>query len=260
LTSNAFITSERTPPFGENRYQWATILHGSVLVSRDLCRIRSMARVRTRKSTSVISPGARQAVSRTSAILFFSLMLSVTGCQRMMPLDTKPLDNAGMAYSAIKQLQALDITSAELTELAKARAAGFPDDGCIELVRIYHSRKLPFSVGDTVAGLAKAHLHEDTILQLARLDELGLNAGGLELIRLAGFSDAMVLEVARHEAEGKPVLSGAALSNMRNAGMRESVLLELVRRGVPDSEIKMIIGLHRHGASDADILRRYPAA
>jgi hypothetical protein len=219
-----------------------------------------MARVRRHGSTSVASPGVHQAFSRTSAILFFSLVFSVAGCERMMPLDTKPLDNAGMNYASIKQLQALDITSAELTEIAKARAAGFPDDGCVEMVRIYHSRKVPFSVGDTVAGLVNAHLHEDTILQLARLDELGVNSGELELIRLAGFSDAMVLEVARHEAEGKPGLSGTALSNMRNAGMREPVLLELVRRGVPDSESHVIIGLHRHGASDADILRRYPAA
>jgi hypothetical protein len=111
-----------------------------------------------------------------------------------------------------------------------------------------------------VAGLVQVHLREDTILELARLDELGVNARELQLIRLAGFSDSMVLEVARHEAAGKPVLSGAALSNMRNSGMRESLLLELVRRSVPDSETAAIIGLHRHGASDADILRRYPSA
>jgi hypothetical protein len=219
-----------------------------------------MARVRTYKSTNGIPPGAFQVFLRTSATLFFSLMLLVAGCERMTPIDTKPLDNAGMAYSAIKQLQALDITSSELAEVVKARAAGFPDDDCIELVRIYHNRNHPFSVGDTVAGLVKARLREETILQLARLDELGINAGGLELIRLAGFSDSMVLEVASHEAMGKPVFSGAALSNMRNAGMREPVLLELVRRNIPDSEAPTIIGLHRHGARDADILRRYPGA
>jgi hypothetical protein len=209
---------------------------------------------------SLVFLGARPVFSRTSAILFFSLILSVAGCERMMPLDTKPLDNAGMTYSAIKQLQALDITSAELTELAKVRTAGLPDDACIEMVRIYHGRNRPFSAGDTVAGLVKARLRADTILELARLDELGVNAGELELIRLAGLSDSIVLEVARHEAAGKPVLSGAALSNMRNAGMRESILLELVRRGIPDSEGPTIIRLHRHGSSEADILRRYPGA
>jgi hypothetical protein len=210
--------------------------------------------------SSVISRGAPQVFSRAYASLCLSLILCVAGCERMMPLDTKPLDNAGMTYTAIKQLEALNITSAELTELGKARAAGFPDDGCIEIVRIYHDRGRPFTVGDAVAGLVNARLREDTILQLAKLDDLGINAGGLELIRLAGFSDSMVLEVARHEAAGKPVLSGAALSNMRNAGMRESVLLELVRRNIPDSEARTIIGLHRRGVSDFDILRHYPGA
>ncbi len=219
-----------------------------------------MASVRTHKSASVLFPGAGRIFLGISAIVFFSLMLSVAGCERMTPLDTKPLDIAGMTYPAIKQLQAMDITRAELAEIAKARAAGLPDDACIEIVRIYHVRNRPFDAGDTIAGLVQAQLRADTILDLASLDQLGVNAGELRLIRLAGLSDSIVLEVARHEAAGKPVLSGAALSNMRNAGMRESILLELVRRGVPDSEGPTIIRLHRHGASEADILRRYPAA
>ena len=219
-----------------------------------------MADAGSLESTTGVSLDAGRDLSRAALVLFFLLILSIAGCERMMPLDTKPLDNAGMSYPAIKQLQTLNPTRAELAEVVKARAAGFPDDGCIELVRIYHSRNRPFSVGDTVAGLVKTRLREDTILQLARIDELGINAGGLELIRLAGFSDSMVLEVARHEATGKTVFSGAALSTMRNAGIREPVLLELVRRDIPDSEVPTIIGLHRHGASDVDILRRYPGA
>ncbi len=220
-----------------------------------------MESVRTHKSASVLFRRAGHVFLGIFAIVFFSLMLLIAGCERMMlPLDTKPLDIAGMTYPAIKQLQAMDITRAELAEIAKARAAGLPDETCIEIVRIYHVRNRPFNAGAAVAGLVQAHLRADTILDLASLDQLGVNAGELRLIRLAGLSDSIVLEVARHEAAGKPVLSGAALSNRRNAGMRESILLELVRRGVPDSEGPTIIRLHRHGASEADILRRYPAA
>jgi hypothetical protein len=203
---------------------------------------------------------ARRALSRACAILLVSLIPWVAGCERMTPLDTKPLDNAGMTYPAIKRLLALDITEPELVEVVKARSAGFPDDDCIEVVRIYHVRNRPFNAGDTIAGLLQSQLRAETVLDLASLDQLGVNAGELRLIRLAGLSDSIVLEVARHETAGTPVLSGAALSNMRNAGMRESILLELVRRGVPDSEGAVIIRLHRHGASEADILRRYPAA
>jgi hypothetical protein len=198
-------------------------------------------------------------VGRFCAIFSLTLMMVVAGCQRMMPLDTKPLDSAGMSYAAIKQLQALDITGAELNEIAKARTAGLSDGQCIEMVQLYHGRQLPFNAGDTVAGLLRARLSGETILELARLNELGINAGELQLIRLAGFSDAVVVEVARQEAAGKPVLSGASLSTMKNAGIHESMLLELLRRGVPDSEAATIIAAHRRGARDVDVLRRYPA-
>jgi hypothetical protein len=196
---------------------------------------------------------------RVCAIFSLTLMMVVAGCQRMMPLDTKPLDSAGMSYAAIKQLQALNITGAELNEIVKARTAGLSDDKCVEMVLLYHGRELPFNAGDTVAGLLRARLSGETILELARLNELGINAGELQLIRLAGFSDAVVVEVARQEAAGKPVLSGASLSTMKNAGIHESMLLELLRRGVPDSEAATIIAAHRRGARDVDVLRRYPA-
>jgi hypothetical protein len=202
---------------------------------------------------------SRDGVGRVCAIFSLLLVLVAAGCQRMVPLDTKPLDSAGMTYAAIKQLQALNITAVELNEIAKARTAGLSDDKCIEMVQLYHERQLPFNAGDTVAGLLRARLSGETIVELARLNQLGVNAGELQLIRLAGFSDSVVLEVARQEAAGKPVLSGASLSTMKNAGMHESMLLELLRRGVPDSEVATIIAAHRRGARDVDVLRKYPA-
>src|ERR1700734_43088 len=160
------------------------------------CRMRPMASLGMNKSMSALSRGAVRTLVRVSAIVFFSLLFSVAGCERMTPLDTKPLDSAGMSYPAIKQLIAMDITLAELAEVAKARAAGFPDDDCIEVVRIYHVRNRPFTEGDTVAGLVQSHLRADTILDLASLDQLGVNAGELRLMRLAGLSDSIVLEAA----------------------------------------------------------------
>ena len=194
-----------------------------------------------------------------SAVLLVSLVLSAAGCKRPIPLDTKPLDMAGMNYDAIKQLTGLGMTAPEVMELAKARGAGFSDANCIVAYQLVHGRGQPFNEGDAIAGLAQVGLREDTILELAKLDQLGIGVGELQAMRLAGLSDAIVLEVARHHAAGKPVLSGASLSNMRNVGLREATLLELARRGVPDSETNTIMVLRRHGASEADILRHYPA-
>jgi hypothetical protein len=53
------------------------------------------------------------------------------------------------------------------------------------------------------------------------------------------------------------VLAGASLAGLKNVGVRESTLLELARRGIPDSQANAIIAFRRHGASDAEILSHF---
>ena len=98
---------------------------------------------------------------------------------------------------------------------------------------------------------------EGTIIELAKLNEVGLASGEFQAMRLAGLSDAIVLEVARHRAAGKPVLAGASLANLKNAGVRELTLLELARRGVPDSQASAILTFRRRGATDAQIISHF---
>ena len=162
-----------------------------------------------------------------------------------------------MAYDSVKQLETLNVTNAEVSEILKLHSAGFSDVDCIRVVRIFHGRGQAFNAGDIVAGLIQAGMSDDTILELATLNQLGSTAGELEAMHLAGLSDSVVVEFARHRAEGKPVLSGASLAGLKNTGLRGSTLLELVRRGVPDSQANTIISFRRHGASDAQILRRF---
>jgi hypothetical protein len=189
------------------------------------------------------------------ALLFFSLFAA--SCKHVQPLDTKPLDASGMSYDTIKKLESLQITAPEIMELAKARSAGFSDASCIEVFKIAHGRGEAFVSGDAVRGLVRVDMKEPSILELARLNQLGLGVGELQAIRLTGLSDSIVLEVARHRVAGKPELSGVSLASLKNAGLRESTLLELARRGIPDSQAASIIALRHHGASDAEILRRY---
>ncbi len=162
-----------------------------------------------------------------------------------------------MAYDSVRELEALHIGNAEVTEILKMHGAGLSDQDCIRLLRIYHVRGQVFSVGDTVSGMIQAGMSDDTILALANLDQLGAPSGELEAMYLAGLSDPVILEVARHRAAGKTVLSGASLAGLKNTGLRGSTLLELARRGIPDSEANAIVSFRRHGASDAQILRRF---
>jgi len=199
----------------------------------------------------------RFAVLQSVALLPAALILCFAGCHRVIPVDTKPLDDAGMAYDPIRELTRLDITTPEVAQVAVAREAGISDTTCIAVFTIFHERKQRFDAGDAVAGLFRAHVSEATIIELARLNGLGLPSGEFQAMRLAGLSDQTLLAVARHRAANEPVLSGASLARLRNAGVRESTLLELARRGVPDSKGGEISYFRRHGWTDADILGRF---
>jgi hypothetical protein len=188
------------------------------------------------------------------AATFFAVS---AGCKYMQPLDTKPLDAAGLNYDSIKKLEALKVTPEEIPEIAKMRSAGFSDESCVSIVEIYHQRCKPFASGESVAGLVQASMGENAILELARMDQLGINVGEFQAMRLAGLSDGIILETARHKAAGTPSLSGPSLGKLKNAGLSDSTLLELERRGIPDSATDQILTMRRHWATDAEILRRF---
>jgi hypothetical protein len=195
-----------------------------------------------------------------SGSLVASLVLvafALAACHRAPSVDTQPLDRSGMAYDSVKELETLNITNAEVAEILRMHDAGLSDEDCIRVIRIFHTRGQVFNSGDMVASLIQAGMNADTILALASLNQLGPASGELEAMHLAGLSDAVVIEVARRRADGRPVLSGASLAGLKNAGLHGSTLLELARRGIPDSQANAIVSFRRRGASDAQILRRF---
>jgi len=161
-----------------------------------------------------------------------------------------------MDYATVQQIRNLNVSAEELGEVLKMHDAGFPDASCVQAVQIARNNGRVFRADDIV-GLKQAGMSERTIFELASLNDFGRNAGELEAMHLAGLSDAIVVEVARRRAEGKPVLSGASLADLKNAGVRGATLLELVRRGVPDSDARSLLASRRHGASDAQLLHHF---
>ncbi|MGH9736198.1 MAG: hypothetical protein ACRD8A_16595 [Candidatus Acidiferrales bacterium] len=178
-------------------------------------------------------------------------------CAHTHAADTQPLDNSGMSYTAVKQLDSLNVTGAEIPEILKAYSAGFTDEDCVQIVQFFHNRGQPFKGGDAVASLIRSGLDGEMILNLAKMNQLGPAYGEYEAMHLAGLSDSIILAVAQKRDDNKPVLSGASLAGLKNTGLRGSTLLELTRRGVPDTEAHAIISFRRRGASDSQILRRF---
>ena len=189
-----------------------------------------------------------------------ALAFASAGCSRLRPVDTTALDSSGMGYDAVQQLTAMNITPAEVSEIAKARQAGFSDSDCVAILKIYRGENHPFDAGDAVAGLVQVGVSDVDILQLAKMNELGLGWGELQAMKLAEMSDALVMAVAQRHAHREPVLSGASLARLKNAGVRDPTLLKLVERGVPDSQAASILAYRRRGASEREILRHFAGA
>src|SRR6266849_3997676 len=122
-----------------------------------------------------------------AALLVLAALAAVggVGCKRLHPTDTAPLDKAGMWFRSIEELRRLAVSDAEVAELVKAREAGLSDAGCIELVRLargHRGHQQPFASGNAVADLRRVDVSEATILELARLDQLGVWAGEAQAI------------------------------------------------------------------------------
>lgn len=195
--------------------------------------------------------------NRACAILFgVILAFGVVGCRQKSSANTQLLDRSGMDFASVQQIRGLNVTTAEVAEILKMRDAGFPDASCVQAVQIAHNQNQPFRADDII-GMKQAGMTEQMIFELAGMPGFGENAGELEAMHLAGLSDAIVMEVARRRAGGKPVLSGASLADLKNAGVRNATLLELVRHGVPDSEGKALLASRRHGAKDAQLLQHF---
>lgn len=192
-------------------------------------------------------------------LVLSALFVFLVGCKHIHLTDTTPLDATGMSFSTIEELRKASVTDAEVADLVKAKQGGISDDGCLELLRLARGRHEPFSFSDSAAGLRQAGMSEQAVLELARLNQLGLGAGELQAMRLAGISDFMILEVARRHSENKPAFSGVALVDLKNAGFNDSLILELIRRGLSDDQKDALIALRHRRLTDTAILVKYPA-
>jgi len=215
---------------------------------------------RTRGRPAAVPAQPAGAAGRlTKAALAMSLavagLLFFAGCQRLQRADLRPLDQAGMWFRSVEELRQLSVSDSEVPELVKARQAGISDDACIELVRIARGRKQPFAHGDAIINLRRAEVSEFTVLELARLDQLGFWVGEAQALRLAGLSDQVLLAVARRRAAGQPVLSGPSLAKLKNAGLSEAEVLPLIERGTTDEQSTAIVAARRRAAGGTTFVR-----
>jgi hypothetical protein len=166
--------------------------------------------------------------------LLLASILLVSSCKPAQKADTEQANQMAMWLDSVPQLKTLNVSNEEIGELAKAHEAGLTDPSTVVLIQLARDRKQPFADGQSIAGLLNAGSSEQTVLELARLNQLGVWAGQAQAMRLAGLSDKIILAVAQRRSKGLSVLSGEKLGELKNAGANDALILEMVQRG--DSE------------------------
>ncbi len=162
-----------------------------------------------------------------------------------------------MWLDSVPQLKALSVSNAEIGELRKAHEAGLTDPSTVVLIQLARDHRLPFSDGQSVADLLDAGSSEDTVLQLARLNQLGPWAGEARAMRLAGLSDKIILAVAQRRSQGLAVLSGEKLGELRNTGASDTVILDLVKKGISEQTANSYIAQHSGAGSHGFVYQRH---
>src|ERR1700682_4739781 len=177
--------------------------------------------------------------------LLLILLLPLAACKHAeQQTNTDSLDEAGMWSNSVSELRTLNVSNAEIGELTKARQGGLSDPSCVELIRLARGRQQPFTGGQPIADLLATGSSEQTVLELARLDQLGLWAGQAQALRLAGFSDKVILAVAQRRSQGLPVLSGEKLGELKNTGASDALILDFVQKGITEQRASDYIAQH----------------
>src|SRR5580658_7015814 len=117
--------------------------------------------------------------------LLLAFVALACSCKPANVQDTQQQDNQmAMWLDSVPQLKSLGVTNAEIGELNKAHEAGLTDPSTVVLIQLARERKVPFTDGQGVADLLNAGIAEQTIVQLARLNRLGVWAGEAQAMRL----------------------------------------------------------------------------
>jgi hypothetical protein len=185
---------------------------------------------------------------RISFGLLLCFLLLLSACKRAEQNDTAPLDRAGMWFNSIGELRTLNVSNAEIGELAMARQAGLSDSACIGLIRLARSRQKPFTDGQPIVELLSTGVSEEAVLELAHLNQLGPWAGEARVLHLAGFPDTLIVAVAQRRSQNLPVFSDKMLGQLKNAGVGEAVIEDMVQKGVSEEQASNYIAERQRAA------------
>ena len=156
----------------------------------------------------------------------------LAGCEKKEQSPYFALEQAGMFSSSMDQLKQAKASDAEVAEVTKLKNTGASDVLCIALFKAAHAHNHDFSSADSAANLSHAGYTDEQILEMAQSDQIDVLSTDAITLKLIGLSGSAVQQIVRLREEGKPTLTSEQISRLKNTGMSERQILELIAQGL----------------------------
>jgi len=180
-------------------------------------------------------------MGKSHALLAVCALAALAGCQKQAKLDYTSLDQSGMWSSSLGELKGLKPSSLEITQLTKLKQAGASDDLCLALLKATHAHGHEFSSADSAIDLSRSGYGDAQILEMAQSDQLDILSGEAVTLKLIGLSTSTVEEVLHRRIQGLPTLTSEQIGRLKNTGMSEKQILEIVNQGLSDQQAEALI-------------------
>src|SRR5215469_3605493 len=188
------------------------------------------------------------------SLLLLAMFALLAGCQKKPEVDYTPLDQAGMWISSLRQVKNMKVSNAEVAQLTSLKRAGAGDDLCLALLKAARDNHHPFTSGDSAVTLSRAGYSDAQILEMAQADKLDSLSADAVMLKLLGLSDPGVQYIMHRRTQGLPTLTSAQIGRLKNVGMSEQKILEMINQSLPDqqaeAEIAKLEAKRNHAHTD----------
>jgi hypothetical protein len=174
-------------------------------------------------------------------LLGVCLLLGLAGCQKHPQADLTSLDQSGMWSSSLDELRKLNVSDPEIAQLTKLKQAGAPDELCLGLLKAARAHQHEFTSGDAVVDLSRAGYTDAEILEIAQADRVDLLSGEAVTLKLIGLSNPTVQAILHRRIQGQPTLTSEQIGRLKNTGMSEKQILDVVNQGYSNSQAEAFI-------------------
>jgi len=163
-------------------------------------------------------------------------MLALSGCEKKPQTDYSALDQVGVWTATVDQLKQLKIKNDEISQIAKLKQAGASDDLCLSLFKAARDHGHDFTSGDAAVDLSRAGYSDAQILEMAQSDQIDILSGEAVTLKLIGISNPTIQEIIHRRIQGLPTLTSQQIGRLKNTGMTERQILELINQGLSNDQ------------------------